>query len=123
MKKRLLPLLAALLLAISPHSPVFLESDAQTGITVLAGETFFIALASNPSTGYAWAETGGDPKILAYEGNVRQNPASAAPGTPGQQIFIFHANRTGSTQITLNYARTFDSGAPGKTLVYTVTVQ
>jgi predicted secreted protein len=124
MMKRIVTVLsAALLLAISPHSPVFTQSDATAGITVRAGEEFFIALKSTPSTGYAWAANGGDPKILAYEGNVMQNPDANVPGAPGQQIFIYHANRTGTTQITLTYARPFDTSAPGQTLVFSVTVQ
>ncbi len=110
--------------ALAPHSPVFIEADAATGITVKAGEDFFIALESNPSTGYGWQQTTTDGKILAYEGNVRQPAAPSMPGAPGQQIFIFHANRSGTTTIVLSYSRAFEPDAPpAKTLTYTVTVQ
>jgi inhibitor of cysteine peptidase len=115
---------------------------------VKAGEDFFIALPSNPSTGYGWQQTTTDEKIIAYEGNVRQPasqgqpgaPAAAAapgtpsapaaqgavgvPGAPGQQIFIFHANRTGATTIVLTYTRAFEPDAPpARTLTYNVTVE
>jgi inhibitor of cysteine peptidase len=124
MKRIAVLVLGALLLALNPHSPVFIEGDAGTPITVRAGETFFIALGSNPSTGYSWSETIEDPKILSYEGAVRQNPAQAMPGAPGQQIFIFNANRTGTSTILFAYSKSFDPNAPaGRTLSYTITVQ
>lgn len=109
---------------INPHSPVFTDADAATGITVKAGEDFFIALPSNASTGYSWTQTLADGKILAYEGNVREPGPQAMPGAPGQQIFIYHANRSGSTTVVLNYSQSFQPDAPpAKSLTYTVTVQ
>jgi predicted secreted protein len=107
-----------------PHSPVFTDADAATGITVRAGETFFIAVPSDPGTGYSWTQTLASGLILAYEGNVREPAPQQMPGAPGQQIFIYHANRTGSTTVVLNYTRPFEPDAPpAKSLTYTVTVQ
>jgi predicted secreted protein len=132
MKRFPLALVAAVALAfaapagasITPHSPVFIEADAATGITVKPGEDFFIALVSDASTGYSWQQTTTNGLIIAYEGNVRQPAALTMPGAPGQQIFIFHANRSGSTTIVLTYTRAFEPDAPpAKTLTYTVTVQ
>ena len=131
MKRFTFALVAALLLAaapagaMNPHSPVFVEADAASGITVHPGEDFFIALESNASTGYSWGQTlpGGD-LVVAYEGNVRQPAPQAVPGAPGQQIFIYHANRTGTATIVLTYTRAFEPDAPpAKTLTDTVTVQ
>jgi len=131
MKRFVVALFCVLALAVAPaaammpHSPVFIETDAASGITVRAGEDFFIALSSNTGTGYSWSQTlpGGD-QIIAYEGNVRQPPAQAMPGAPGQQIFIYHANRTGTATIVLTYSQPFaQDAAPAKTLTYNVTVQ
>jgi predicted secreted protein len=109
---------------INPHSPVFIDADAATGISVHPGEDFFIALPSNASTGYGWTQTTADPKIVSYAGNVRQPAPQAVPGAAGQQIFIYHANRSGATTIVLNYSRAFEPDAPpAKSLTYTVTVQ
>ena len=114
---------ACLLVGLTPHNPVFTEADAATGITVQSGEEFFIALPSNASTGYSWTQTLLDDKIIAYEGNVREPAPQEMPGAPGQQIFIYHANRSGSATITLTYTRPFEPNAPpAKTLTYTVTV-
>jgi predicted secreted protein len=108
--------------ALSPHSPVF--TDPGQPAAVQAGEEFFIALPSNETTGYTWTQSLADGKIVAYEGNVYQGPSKALPGGGGQQIFIYHANRSGSTSLTFRYARPFEPGeAPAKTLTFDVTVQ
>jgi inhibitor of cysteine peptidase len=131
MKRFMVALFSALALAVAPaaammpHSPVFIDADAANPITVRAGEDFFIALSSNPgSTGYSWTQTMTNPEVIAYEGNVTQPPEQQMPGAPGQQIFIYHANRTGTATIVLAYSRPFEPDAPpAKTLTYTVTVQ
>lgn len=110
------------LLGLAPHTPVF--TDASQPVTVDAGEEFFIALASNESTGYTWKQTIDDGKVLAYEGNVYQNPSNGSIGGGGQQIFIYHANRSGTTTIRFSYGRPFEPNAPPvKTLTFTATVQ
>lgn len=108
--------------ALQPHTPVF--TDASQNITVAAGEEFFVALPSNPTTGYTWTQTVIDGKVLAYEGNVFQPPGGGAIGAGGQQIFIYHANRSGTTSIGFAYARPFETGvAPVKSLTFNVNVQ
>jgi predicted secreted protein len=112
------------LAAFSPHSPVITDADAAQTVNIKAGEDFFIALASNRTTGFGWTAKVGDDRILAYEGNVYQNPSSGLMGAGGQQLFVFHANRTGSTTIVFNYARSFEPNVPAaKTLSFTISVQ
>jgi len=122
-KRILLVGLAAALLALTPHSQVILERDASAPVAIKAGEDFFIALASNASTGYSWGQTVGDRKIVGYEGALTQAPANAMLGAPGQQIFIFHASRAGSTTILFAYARPWEHGPAAKTLSYTIVVR
>ncbi len=108
--------------ALQPHTPVF--TDASPTIAVQAGEEFFIALPSNPTTGYTWTQSVADGKIVAYEGNVFQPPSSGAIGAVGQQIFIYHANRSGTTSIAFGYARPFETNvAPAKSLTFSAAVQ
>ena len=115
--------LALALMALTPHSPVLQESDAASPVTVQIGEEFFIAMQSNPSTGYSWTQQTGDGSVLAYEGNVRENAAATMPGAPGQQIFIYHANRTGTSTITFQYSRPFEpSAAPTRMVTFTIQV-
>ena len=118
----ILALAVVFLLGLTPHTPVF--TDASQPVAVDAGEEFFIALASNVTTGYTWSQKIGDGKIVAYEGNVYQNPSNGLMGAGGQQIFIYHANRSGTTTITFFYARPFEANAPpAKTATFDVTVK
>lgn len=129
MKRTLLAVLAATLcigvapaFAMQPHSPVFV--DASQTATVNAGEDFFIALPSNVTTGYSWNARVGDSKLLTYEGNVYQPPTSGLMGAGGEQIFILHADRSGTTTVTFTYSAPFNpSTTTNKTLTFTVTVQ
>ena len=115
--------LALALMALTPHSPVIQEGDAASPVTVQVGEDFFIALQSNPTTGYSWTQQTGNGEVLAYEGNVSQKPTQAMPGAPGQQIFIYHANRSGTSTITFQYSRPFEpNAAPGKQVIFTIQV-
>jgi predicted secreted protein len=108
--------------ALTPHSPVF--TDPAEAIAVQPGDDFFIALASNETTGFRWSQTLSDGKIAAYEGNVYQALGNGLPGAGGQQLFIYHANRTGSTTVVFTYARSFEPNvAPAKTVTFTVNVQ
>jgi inhibitor of cysteine peptidase len=110
------------LLGLAPHTPVF--TDPSQSVAVDAGEEFFIALASNETSGYTWKQTIDDGKIVAYEGNVYQNPSNGLIGGGGQQIFIYHANRSGTTTIHFSYGRPFEpNAAPAKNSAFTVTVK
>ena len=111
-------------MALTPHTPVFIDLDAGAQQTVKPGEDFFVALPSNVTTGYAWTSAVSDDKIVSYEGNVYQRPGTANAGAGGQQLFIFHANRSGTATVTFSYARSFESGTPpAKTLTFTIAVQ
>ncbi|HEY1428319.1 MAG TPA: protease inhibitor I42 family protein, partial [Candidatus Tumulicola sp.] len=92
--------------ALTPHTPVFV--DPTQLVNVDSGEEFFLALPSNVTTGYSWTQSIADGNILAYEGNVYEGPFQEMPGAGGQQIFIYHANRSGSTVVTFVYARPFE---------------
>jgi inhibitor of cysteine peptidase len=110
--------IADLLLAtLQLVSPVF--SSPSVVAEVKTGDDFVIALPSNVTTGYAWTQKIADGSV------VYQNPAAERerPGAGGQQLFIFHANATGTTQIAFAYARPFESTAPpAKSVSFTVTV-
>jgi predicted secreted protein len=108
--------------ALSPHTPVF--NDPTQLVTVSAGEEFFLALPSNATTGYSWSQKIADGNILAYEGNVYEEPFQTQPGAGGQQIFIYHANRSGTTVVTLVYGRPFQPNDPSQqTVTFNVTVK
>ena len=112
---------AVALLALHPVSPVFTLPSVV--VQVKTGDDFFIALPSNATTGYAWKAKIADGNVLSSEGNVYQNPSSSAAGAGGQQLFVFHANASGTTSIAFAYARPWEKNvAPAKSVSYTVTV-
>ncbi len=81
-------------------------------------------MQSNATTGYRWTQATADGNIIAYEGNVYEDPFQSLPGAGGQQLFVYHANRSGSTVVTLTYARSWVPNDPSKqTVTFNVTVK
>ena len=112
---------AVALLALHPVSPVFTLPSVV--VQVKTGDDFFIALPANATTGYTWKAHVADGKVVASEGDAYQNPASSHPGAGGQQLFVFHANGSGTTPIAFDYIRPWEkNAAPAKSVSFTVTV-
>ena len=91
-------------------------------------EAMSITLESNPSTGYSWFASISDTAILAQMGEPEYTAPteSSTPvvGAPGTQTFLFQAIETGTTTITLEYKRGWETDvAPEKTITITVEVQ
>jgi len=96
-------------LTASGESMVF--SDSGTPVDVMAGESFAIRLAANPSTGYVWSVDGSpDPAVvnLLDAGGTYLPPDQQRPGALGFQLFGFAAVAPGTTQVQFTYARPFD---------------
>ncbi len=102
---------------------VFTQTSGSLSVT--SGETFVIALDSNPSTGFVWTVTQApDAAVVALEDQTYVKSDSTAIGAPGTERFMFKAVAPGSTTIGLKYARPSDPNSPDNTnTTYTVTVQ
>lgn len=92
------------------------------------GEAISITLESNPSTGYSWYAAISNTAVLAQMGEPEYiAPAdSSTPivGAAGKQTFLFQATEIGSTTITLEYKRIWETDvAPEKTITITIEVQ
>jgi len=92
------------------------------------GEAMSITLESNPSTGYSWYAAISNIAVLAQMGEPEYTaPAeSSTPmvGAAGAQTFLFQATEIGSTTITLEYKRGWETDvAPEKTITITVEVK
>jgi inhibitor of cysteine peptidase len=93
------------------------------------GEVMSISLESNPSTGYSWIATISDPAVLVQMGEPQyQEPAGSSTtpivGAAGTDTFYFQAAETGTTTLTLDYKRAFETNvAPEKTIILTVEVK
>jgi inhibitor of cysteine peptidase len=78
-------------------------------IRASVGETFAIALAGNPTTGYTWHATV-DPGHLEVVGETFE-PAGKGVGSGGQEVFRFRALAPGSSEIKYEYRRPWDKKA------------
>ena len=92
------------------------------------GQVMSITLESNPSTGYSWYAAISNIAVLAQMGEPEYTaPAeSSTPmvGAAGAQTFLFQATEIGSTTITLEYKRGWETDvAPEKTITITVEVK
>jgi predicted secreted protein len=88
---------------------------------VPVGVKFTISVTSNPSTGYSW-EAGFDQSLLKLV--KRYTPSNSGMiGASGTENFEFEGMRPGSTNIYLNYKRSFEPNNPSlKSETFNVTI-
>ncbi len=82
-----------------------------------------IELEANPSTGYTWSTTteGGAVSLTKVEDITTENDKMLV-GTPITQRYTFEVRDIGTTKVTFEYARMWESKAPLKKIVYVITV-
>ena len=94
-KKILMTLLCGLLLAgcNSKQSNSNDDSVNSGALRIKVGDTFIIALESNPTTGYSWSLAESDPNIVKKVSNVYepQNVSPGIVGSGGTEIWTFKA--------------------------------
>jgi inhibitor of cysteine peptidase len=78
-------------------------------IHVGIGQTFAIALAGNPTTGYTW-EADVDEKHLQPLGKEFE-PRGQGVGAGGQEVLRFRTLQAGETGITVEYRRPWETEA------------
>lgn len=104
----------------SEGSAAPLERDLAVG----NGQTFKVALCSNPSTGFSWEEptAEGDHSVELVEQGVLQT-VGGPPGEAGQEWFTFRATAPGTTVLHFVYSQPWEGGTKGAwRLDLTVTV-
>ncbi|MFC1901105.1 protease inhibitor I42 family protein [Chloroflexota bacterium] len=84
--------------------------DPAETISVSVDQEFIITLDSNPTTGYDWEESY-DSSLLSLVDSEYSPDEKAAGlvGAGGTQYFRFKALKTGNTEITLVYNRSFET--------------
>ena len=82
-----------------------------------------IELEANPSTGYTWTTTteGGAVSLSRVE-DITPEGDRQLPGAPITQRYTFEVRDIGTTKVTFEYARLWESKAPLKKIVYVITV-
>jgi inhibitor of cysteine peptidase len=100
-------------------------SDPAKNLEATVGNEFKIVIDSNPSTGYHW-ELGDDldESIIKFVSKDYSPKSSAAPGSSGQDVWVFKAIKAGETHITLlYYSPSNEPEEPQQKVTFTVTVK
>jgi inhibitor of cysteine peptidase len=116
---------ARLVPTASPPELQVTDRDDGGSVRIARGGSLVVALASNPSTGYAWtvSERTGSGLVLTGPATYLP-PGSTAPvvGAPGTEVLRFDAVSAGTYELRLEYRRSFEpNAAPERT--FRVTVQ
>ncbi|MEZ5102537.1 MAG: protease inhibitor I42 family protein [Thermoleophilia bacterium] len=119
--RRLPPLVAALVVALAlaacggggDQGPVEVGADAAgSSVRLDVGQELRIALGSNPSTGYAWAEVApADEAVLELVSDAFVEGGSDAVGAPGTQVLTYRAVGQGQATVSLAYLRSFEENS------------
>ena len=130
MKKLLAFLFTTILLTTcagkaAPQEEAPAISDSAKSLETAVGAEFKIVIDSNPSTGYHWelAENP-DESIVKFVSKYYNPKTSAAPGSSGQEVWVFKALKAGEAHITLwYYSPSNEPANPQQNVTFTVTVK
>jgi inhibitor of cysteine peptidase len=113
--------LAITILAGCGGAPTYTDPAAK--ITANVGDRFVIALDSNPTTGYGW-EIGYDMNELELVKDEYKPDEKAAGlvGAGGTQYYELKALKTGDSEITLVYKRSWETEVI-ETRIFTVEIK
>lgn len=111
----------------APSEVQLTGDDNGKTVTIAHDGTLIIALVANPSTGFSWAVIADEPANLELQGEPKYvPPGSTTPvaGAAGTEVFTFKAVKTGTSTLSLGYARSWEQGVqPEQTFEITVVVE
>lgn len=123
--KRVLVVVVAVIALVGAAwgATAFVRSQGSDDATVRigVGETYELALESNPSTGFAWTVQY-DEAILELVEERYEEPEGGMLGAAGTQIFVFKGAAKGSTRVLFSYERSWE-GEAAETREIVITVQ
>ncbi len=107
-----------------PADQKYVVTDPAVPLEVSAGTEFYIAAASNPTTGYAWQVLNSwNPNIMVIHATEYQ---SASPGGVvgggGLDIWRFDALSAGDMIFTIGYFPPGNTTDPEQTLTFTIRI-
>ena len=114
--------IGSLLAGCVPAQPKVYTNPLET-IELNVGQSFVIALESNPTTGYTWHEDF-DKSVLELLGHEyeRSLAGEGLVGAGGTESFEFKALKKGETEITMVYKQGWEGGSVGDEYVFKVTI-
>ena len=100
------------------------EEDNGKDVELSKGDTMFVTLPANLTTGYTWIAESFEPSILKPVGNPQFKPDSLNLGAGGSMKFQFEAVASGATSVSLFYRRRWEKDAqPSRTFHVEITVK
>jgi inhibitor of cysteine peptidase len=100
------------------------EKDSGTTFIIKKGDTLYIVLEGNITTGYTWEVSSIDQEVIKQVGEPEYKTDSSAIGAGGKISFLFVPVNVGRTSIKLIYHRPWEKDVPAiKTFDITVAVQ
>jgi inhibitor of cysteine peptidase len=90
----------------------FDEKDNGKTVTVSPGESFFIRLKENPTTGYSWNATWTTGLEALGEGYEPDPGTAGLAGAGGIHYWIFKGTEIGMQQFSAGYARPWENETP-----------
>ena len=88
------------------------QKQISRSTTMAVGDFLQVSLASNPSTGFQWAEKLliSDPKVVAQTGHEVIAPKENRPGAAGNEVWMVQAMAPGNTTVSTTYGRPWPGG-------------
>ncbi len=94
-------------------------------VELSVGQSLVVTLDSNASTGYSWTQPQiSDDSVLSATGNQTIAPQTTlVVGAPGKEEWTFKALKKGTSTISMEYSRPWESTPPAETFDLTVVVK
>jgi len=93
------------------------DSHISKDLEVAAGESFTVALCSNPTTGFQWSETAeiGDAAVIERtDHEFLPHEDEQTVGGAGKEVWTFKALKEGESTISVEYSRPWEGGEKGE---------
>lgn len=88
------------------------QKNISRQVSLAAGDTLRVVLASNPSTGYQWQAQAdiSDTAVLSQASHQTVAPTDAKPGAAGTEVWTFDALKAGTATLTTTYGQPWPGG-------------
>ena len=88
------------------------QNQISRKVTIAVGDTLFLNLGSNASTGFQWTEKLliSDPQVMTQTSHKVIPPVERMPGAAGAEVWTLEAKKKGNTTVSSTYGRPWPEG-------------
>ena len=85
-------------------------------VEIAVDGTLTVTLCSNPTTGFQWSESAqiSDQTILEQTDHEFVPPEGDVPGAAGKEVWTFETLKKGTSTVSMEYSRPWESGEKGE---------